>query len=126
MPEYDFYCPDCHRKFTKYIRYEKYGRSKVHCPECNGPKTQRLINRVRFARSVESRLENFSEFSDMGDLAELENDPQALGNMMRKMSCEVGEEMAPEFNEVVDRLEKGQSPQEIERDLPYIGDGMDE
>ncbi len=41
--------------------------------------------------------------------------------MMRDMSRELGEDMGPEFDEVVDRLEKGQSPEEIERDLPDLG-----
>jgi hypothetical protein len=45
---------------------------------------------------------------------------------MRRMSSEIGEEMGPEFNEVVDRLEKGQSADEIEHDLPEIGGGLDE
>jgi hypothetical protein len=29
--------------------------------------------------------------------------------------------MGPEFDEVVNRLEKGQSPEDIERDLPDLG-----
>jgi hypothetical protein len=41
--------------------------------------------------------------------------------MMRKMSREMGEELGPEFDEVVDRLEKGQSPDEIEAALPDLG-----
>ena len=40
---------------------------------------------------------------------------------MRRMSRELGEDMGPEFDEVVDRLEKGQSPEEIEKDLPDLG-----
>ena len=52
----------------------------------------------------------------------LEDDPVALGRMMRRMSGEMGEEMPPEFGEVVDRLESGQSPDEIERDLPELAD----
>jgi putative FmdB family regulatory protein len=124
MPEYDFFCAECRRKFTQFIRYEDYGKGKIHCPLCNQSKTRRLINRVRFARSEESRMENLSEFSGMGDLAEMEKDPQALGKMMRRMSSEIGEEMGPEFNEVVDRLEKGQSADEIEHDLPEIGGGL--
>ena len=40
---------------------------------------------------------------------------------MRKMGNELGEEMPPEFDEVVDRLEKGQSPEEIESALPDLG-----
>lgn len=42
---------------------------------------------------------------------------------MREMSRELGEDMGAEFDEVVDRLEKGQSPEEIERDLPDLGAG---
>jgi len=43
--------------------------------------------------------------------------------MMRKMGKEMGEEIPPEFNEVVDRLEKGQSPKDIEKELPDLGGG---
>jgi len=33
--------------------------------------------------------------------------------------------MPPEFDEVVDRLEKGQSPEDIERDLPDLANDLD-
>ena len=59
-----------------------------------------------------------------GDLAGfegLDNDPQAMGRMMRKMGKEMGEEMPPEFDEVVGRLEAGQSPEEIESAVPDLG-----
>ena len=46
-----------------------------------------------------------------------------MGHMMRKMGNEMGEEMPPEFDDVVDRLEKGQSPDEIEKELPDLGGG---
>ena len=58
---------------------------------------------------------------DMGNLDGLEDDPKALGRMMRKMGKEMGEEMPPEFDDVVDRLEAGQSPEEIESALPDLG-----
>jgi len=38
------------------------------------------------------------------------------------MSSDMGEELPPEFDEVMDRLEKGQSPEEIEKELPDMGD----
>ncbi len=63
------------------------------------------------------------DFSDPSALAGLENDPQAMGRMMRKMGKEMGEELPPEFDEVVDRLEKGQSPEEIEKEIPDLGEG---
>ena len=65
------------------------------------------------------------DFSDPSALAGLEDDPQAMGRMMRKMGKELGEEMPPEFDEVIDRLEKGQSPEEIEKEIPDLGgEGM--
>jgi uncharacterized protein (DUF433 family) len=41
--------------------------------------------------------------------------------MMKKMGRETGEELPAEFDEVVDRLEAGQSPEEIESALPDLG-----
>ena len=50
----------------------------------------------------------------------LEKDPAALGKMMKKMGKEMGEELPAEFDEVVDRLEAGQSPEDIESALPDL------
>jgi hypothetical protein len=67
-------------------------------------------------------LENLA---DPSSLEGLEDDPRALGQMMRKMSKETGEEMGPEFDEVIDRLEAGQSPEDIEKAIPDLGEGME-
>jgi hypothetical protein len=40
------------------------------------------------------------------------------------MGNEMGEELPPEFDDVVDRLEKGQSPEEIEKEMPDLGADM--
>jgi hypothetical protein len=42
--------------------------------------------------------------------------------MMRQMSSELGEDMGPEFDEVINRLESGQSPDEIEASMPDLGE----
>jgi len=60
--------------------------------------------------------------NDFSGIEGLEDDPQAMGRMMRKMGKEMGEELPPEFDEVVDRLEAGQSPEEIESAVPNLGD----
>ncbi|MFU8773528.1 MAG: hypothetical protein ACNA8H_14055, partial [Anaerolineales bacterium] len=104
--------------------YSQYGKQKLNCPNCNSEQVQRLIGRVRFARSEESRLENMV---DPSNLAGLEDDPKAMAHMMRQMGSEMGEELGPEFDEVIDRLEAGQSPEEIEEAIPDMGgmpDGM--
>jgi hypothetical protein len=81
---------------------------------------QRRIGRIRIAKSEESRLD---ALTDPTGLEGLENDPKALGKMMRKMGNEMGEEVGPEFDEVVDRLEAGQSPEDIEKAIPDLEAG---
>ena len=125
MPNYPYRCLDCRKRFEVFMTYSEYGTRPVACPHCNSQKVERRIGRIRFARSEESRLENMV---DSDNLEGLEDDPKALGKMMRKMSHEMGGEMegemGPEFNEMVDRLEAGQSPEEIESAIPDLGEGM--
>jgi putative FmdB family regulatory protein len=118
MPYYPYRCLDCKKRFEIFMTYSEYGSVPVTCPNCSSQNVQRRINRVRIARSEESRLENLSDFDAFDGL---EDDPRSLGKMMRKMSHEMGEEMGPEFDEVVDRLESGQSPEDIEAALPDLG-----
>jgi len=118
MPNYEYRCLNCNRKFEVYISYSDYGKHKTECPYCESAKVQRRIGRLRFARSEESRLENLA---DPSNLEGLEDDPESLARMMRQMSNEMGEDLGPEFDEVVDRLESGQSPEEVESALPDLG-----
>lgn len=120
MPNYEYSCTDCKRSFEIFLTYEGYETEVVVCPLCKNTNVQRKISRVLITRSEESRFENLA---DPDALAGIEDDPKAMGRMMRKMGSEVGEDMGPEFNEVVTRLEAGQSPEEIEKDLPDLGPG---
>jgi putative FmdB family regulatory protein len=124
MPLYDYICLDCHQRFDVFMTFSEYGTRPITCPHCKGQNVRRGIPRVRMAKSEDSRLDSLAtDFSDPAALAGLENDPRAMGRMMRKMGNEMGEEIPPEFNEVVDRLEKGQSPEEIEKEIPDLGGG---
>jgi putative FmdB family regulatory protein len=124
MPTYDYTCLNCNKRFDVFLTFSEYGTRPVTCPHCQSKKVRRGIPRIRVAKSEESRMDSLSsDFSDPSAMAGLENDPQAMGRMMRKMGKEMGEQVPPEFNEVVDRLEKGQSPEEIEKELPDLGAG---
>ncbi|MDD5468569.1 MAG: zinc ribbon domain-containing protein [Anaerolineales bacterium] len=117
MPTYQYRCLNCGKRFELFMSYSEYGARPVSCPHCHSNEVQRRIGRLRIARSEESRLENLA---DPSSLAGLEDDPKSLGRMMRRMGSEMGEEMGPEFDEVIDRLEAGQSPEEIEQSLPDL------
>ncbi len=118
MPTYEYRCQDCRQRFNLFITYEAFDSTVVRCEYCNSPNVTRKIGRIRIAKSDESRLESLA---DPAALDSLEDDPQELGRMMRMMSRELEEDLGPEFDEVVDRLEKGQSPDEIEEALPDLG-----
>lgn len=118
MPVYDFVCNACQKRFETFLSYSEYGSKAVFCAHCGSGDVRRRMTKVRIAKSEESRLESMAdEFSGMEDM---ENDPKALARMMRKVGKEMGEELPSEFDEVVDRLEAGQSPEEIESALPDL------
>jgi putative FmdB family regulatory protein len=117
MPTYPYRCADCRRRFEVFLTYAEYGAKPVACTHCGSHNVQRRIGRVRIAKSLDSRLD---DFDDPSSLDGLEEDPRALGKMLRKMGSEVGEDIGPEFGEVIDRLESGQSPEEIEESMPEL------
>ncbi|MFA5874495.1 MAG: zinc ribbon domain-containing protein [Anaerolineales bacterium] len=122
MPLYDYFCLACQKRFDVFMTYAEYGTRPVTCSACGSKNVRRRIPRVRVAKSDESRMDSLAgDFSDPSALAGLEKDPQAMGRMMRKMGNEMGEQLPPEFNDVVDRLEKGQNPEEIEKEMPDFG-----
>ncbi len=115
MPAYTYRCRACGARFTVRMSYRDYGRKAVACPHCGCTAVERVPSRVRMLRSEEAMLE---ALADPARLGALEEDPRALGKAMREMSAALGEDLGPEFDEVVARLERGQSPEEIEAALP--------
>jgi putative FmdB family regulatory protein len=121
MPTYDYVCNDCQKRFDVFMTYEEYGNKPVQCEHCGSGNVKRRMPRVRIAKSEESRMDDVT--GDLSGLEGLEEDPREMGRFMRKMGREMGEELPPEFDDVVDRLEAGQSPEEIESALPDLGVG---
>jgi putative FmdB family regulatory protein len=119
MPTYDFICNNCRQRFDVFLTYAEYGVKTVQCAHCQSEDVRRRMTKVRIAKSDESRLESAAD--DFSGLDGIEENPKALARMMRKMGNEMGEELPSEFNEVVDRLEAGQSPEEIESAVPDLG-----
>jgi len=128
VPIYEYHCHDCRRRVSLFFRSYSDIKDEPSCPRCGGTRLSRVISRVAVVRSEDSRLDDLSDPSMLGDLDE--DDPKSIARWMRKMSAETGEEMPPEFGEVIDRLESGQSPEEIEDAMPDLADdlggGMDD
>ncbi len=121
MPTYDFVCNSCQKRFDVFLTFAEYGKTPVHCAHCNSADVRRRMTKVRIAKTEEGRLESMAD--DFSGIEGLEDDPRALGRMMKKMGREMGEDLPAEFDEVVNRLESGQSPEEIESAMPDLGSG---
>ncbi|MCS6844181.1 MAG: hypothetical protein NZ528_07660 [Caldilineales bacterium] len=124
MPIYEYRCSDCRRRVS--IWWRSFGdaeRGTAVCPRCGSVHLTRLVSRVAVLRSEDSRLDDLSDPSALADLDE--NDPRSIGRWMRRMSDELGEDLGDEFTEVVERLEAGESPEEIEKSMPELG-GLDD
>jgi putative FmdB family regulatory protein len=124
MPIYEYICHDCQRRVSLLWRsFADIESREAICPRCGGKNLRRLISRVAVVRSEESRLDDLADPSSLSGLDE--NDPKSLARFMRKMASETGEDLGPEFEEVVGRLEAGEDPESIEKSMPDLGGGAD-
>jgi putative FmdB family regulatory protein len=120
LPIYEYRCNDCRRRVTLFWRsFSELGETSPRCSFCGGEDLTRLVSRVAVVRSEESHLDDLADPSSLAGLDE--NDPQSMARWMRKMGREMGEDLGPEFDEVIDRLESGQSPEDIEEAMPDLG-----
>jgi putative FmdB family regulatory protein len=119
VPIYEYRCHNCKRRVSIFWRtFTEAEKGAPVCPRCDGADLTRLVSRVRVIRSEESRLDDLADPSSFPDFDE--SDPKSLGRWMRKMGAETGEELGPEFDEVVGRLEAGEDPEEIEKSMPEL------
>lgn len=111
MPIYEYKCSSCKRKVSLFVRSFTSPVDPV-CPRCGGRDLTRLVSRVSVVKSEESRLDDMSDPSSLlGGLDE--DDPKSIARWARRMSQESGEDLGPEFDEAVGRIEAGEDPDEV-------------
>jgi putative FmdB family regulatory protein len=121
MPIYEYRCADCRRKVSVFFRsFSAVNHDEARCPHCGGQNLARLVSKVRVIRGASSAGGDDFDDSMLDDVNE--NDPRSLGRVMRRMADETGEDLGPEFHEVVGRLEKGEDPEAIEKSMPELAD----
>ena len=111
MPVYEYHCQQCGRQFSRF--FWKISDAEDSACRCGSTQLEQLVSRVNMVRSEETRMESLADPSQWGDLDE--NDPKSMARMMKKLGSEMGEDLGPEFNEVVDRLEAGEDPESLDR-----------
>jgi putative FmdB family regulatory protein len=105
MPIYEFSCNACKNRVSVFVR-SMSSEVSGKCDRCGSGDLSRLISRVVVIKSG-------GEFDSLDDDRMMsgfdENDPKAMAAWARKMQREMGEEMGPEFDEMVEKLERGES-----------------
>ena len=137
MPIHEFACPDC-RKIMSFFVKSMSPDKKPSCPHCGRRDLERRMSRFAVKKSAKGRsaagdisgkgpdamsgpqarrLERFMEKMS-ADIDKIdENDPRQIGRFLRQFGEVSGEDLGPEFNEAVSRLEAGEDPEKIEEDL---------
>jgi len=127
MPIHEYRCLDCTRKVSVfYRRLSDVDHTAARCDRCGSARLSRLVSRVRMVRGGTGAADGGGDVDEslLDDAAGIdENDPRAIGRFMRRMADETGEDVGPEFDEIIGRLERGEDPESIERDMgDMLGD----
>ena len=128
MPIYEFFCPACNTIFnflSRRINTEK----RPDCPRCGRqnikkiPSTFATIGKAGeggddpMAGLDEARMEKvFARLMrEVGNINE--DDPRQMAGLMRKFSAQTGISLGDGMEEALTRLEAGEDPEAVEREM---------
>jgi putative FmdB family regulatory protein len=136
MPIYEFYCEDCNTIFNFFSRTVDTQKTP-NCPKCKNKKLSRQVS--LFAVTGKAK-----EDGDLEDLPVDENqmekamnmlareaegineeDPKQAANLMRKLSDMTGLKLGPGMDEALQRMEKGEDPEQVEAEMGDILENED-
>ena len=106
MPIYEFRCQSC-RKVVSVFQRRINTAVAARCDGCGGDQLERMMSSFAFRRSVDFSTDGFDE-SMMDGLDE--NDPRAMARWARQMGDQMGQDMGPDFDDMIGRMEAGELP----------------
>ena len=119
MPVYEYRCTQCRHKMSVLVRPPAEAVTPS-CERCGEEKLSRLFSTFAVHRSSSGGMDHSFDDSGFGGMDE--SDPRAMAQMMRGMGGQMDEEMGPEFEEMIDRMEAGEGLD----DQDYGGDDFDD
>src|SRR4051794_31439113 len=109
MPIYEYRCAACNRRSSIFVRSMT---TTIHpkCEHCGSTKLSRLMSKF----AVRKASAGSDDLDDLGGMDGVdENDPRSVARWARRMREESGEDLGPEFDQMIDRIEAGESPEDV-------------
>lgn len=143
MPIYEFFCPDNNTVYQFYAKSIAQGELIPRCPDNPKFRMQKMVSGFAITKRGSSDdpppdanppagAENDPKMEAAmaameGEFSQIdENDPKAMGSMMRRVAEMSGEKLDGEMEEVVRKLEEGADPESLEESLGGDGNAMDD
>ncbi len=110
MPVYEYLCKKCRRKVSVLVRGFS-GTPDVTCTHCGGKDLTRIFSTFATLRTDQDIYGDILDDSALVNRM-MHNDPTAMVEWSRRMGGTEGEK-APEYQEMVERLERGESYESV-------------
>lgn len=139
MPIYEYYCPDNHTVYQFFAKTLAQRDRVPRCPDNPAYRMEKMVSGFAITKGAggdsepdpaaapeggeadDPRMEAAMAAMEREFSAVDENDPRAMGRMMRRMAELTGERLDGEMEEVVRKLEEGHDPDALEEQLGAAG-----
>ncbi len=105
MPIYEFFCPNCQRKLSIFVK-SIAAYTEATCPYCGSGELVRLMSNFGISRTIKSVHEEFSNPNS----PDYYKDPRNIGRWVEKKFREMGEEVPSQVREMIDAAREGEMP----------------
>lgn len=137
MPIYEFYCDACNVVFNFFS--SRVNTEKIpDCPRCGKKELEKQISTFAtigkakedggddpLAGLDEAKMERaFESLMREADHVN-EDDPKQMAAMMRKFTCQTGIRLGESMEEALSRMEAGEDPEQVEKEMGDLLSGED-
>ncbi len=136
MPIYEFYCESCNVIFNFFSA--KVNTEKVpDCPQCGRKKLSKQISTFATIGNAEKKEFDMAGGFDESKMAQAfeslmreseninEDDPRQMASLMRSFTSRTGIKLGDTMEEAISRMESGEDPETVEKDLGHLLEGED-
>jgi len=105
MPIYEYWCDSCRRIISSYR--QNSSAPPPPCPHCGNSKLKRIFSTFSVQKTYKDVYEDILSDRELTQ-GMMRDDPRAIVEWNKRMSS--GEKSPPEYEEITERMEKGEWP----------------